>query len=184
MRYSQNYTVKALPWIFRLFLILKNLKFLLKSSHQKKYLPNFPTPKKFPGSKISNPPKIAENPLGVKWQLAFWANFHWENGIWVTGNHKEINNRTWNLGKTISLGNGIWAGKMGFIPPPPFRTLNPMKWRIVFCFVYQNVIHRSVILSFTPCPGYQICCFHHKFLLLSDFHQFHHIKSRFRFTIL
>ena len=64
-----------------------------------------------------------------------WANFHWESGIWVTGTG------IWSLGmgitdrKTIELGLGflkfgktvgfgkwdlgkIWAGKIGFIPPP------------------------------------------------------------------
>jgi len=69
-----------------------------------------------------------------------WANFHWESGIWVTGTG------IWSLGmgitdrktiglglgflkfgKTIGLGNGIWAkfglGKWDLYPPPPFRIL-------------------------------------------------------------
>ncbi len=42
-----------------------------------------------------------------------WANFHWENGIWVTatGNLPQINNRDRDLEnqKNNRLGNGIWA---------------------------------------------------------------------------
>jgi len=67
-----------------------------------------------------------------------WANFHWENGIWVTGTG------IWSLGmgvtdrktialglgflkfgKTIGWGNGIWAkfGLRKWDSYPPFRTL-------------------------------------------------------------
>ena len=58
---SQNYAAKAPTQIFRKMFIIPPQKSLLKSSHTKHYLPNFPTPppqKKKTELKTSNPQKI------------------------------------------------------------------------------------------------------------------------------
>ena len=54
------------------------------------------------------------------------------------------------------------------------------KGNIINCYLY---ISRCVLLLFTPYPGYPICCSHHKFLLWSGFHQFHHVRSKFLFKM-
>ena len=50
---------------------------LLKSSHPNKYLPNFPTPKKFLESKMSNPQKILQSSLSLEIQSIPPAPLGW-----------------------------------------------------------------------------------------------------------
>ena len=102
---------------------------------------------------------------GVKWELGFawfcfvcfFCFFHWESGIWVTGNedHKQKNNEKWewdwDLGKN-------WTGRMGFgqtlgwemgfvnpLPPPPL----PLPWR-PFMTLF-NGIYSAATIWILPC---------------------------------
>ena len=62
-----SYHTLALPRIFRLFWIPQ--KSPLKSIHEKKYLPNYPSQKKIPQSKISNSNKSFDHPHHLKFRV-------------------------------------------------------------------------------------------------------------------
>ena len=75
---------------------------------------------------------LPAKPLRDKMETGIWANFHWENGIWVTGigNHRQDNNGTGTgilkIWESNLPGNGIWA-KFGLrkwdLYPLPFKIL-------------------------------------------------------------